>query len=94
MRSWARLHLDILSKPPKPRRRRSDSAPNVPDGERTFIDDLDAVLWEADPETFQFTFVSQGAERLLGYPVSDWLTEQDFWARHIHVDDRAEAVTH
>ena len=91
MRSLARLHLDILS---KPRRRRSDSARKVPDAEQTFIDDLDAVLWEADPETFQFTFVSQGAERLLGFPVSDWLTEQDFWARHIHADDRDEAVTH
>lgn len=55
------------------------------------VDALGAVIWEADPATFRFTHVSRGAERLLGYPLSRWY-EPDFWATHIHLDDRATAV--
>jgi two-component system cell cycle sensor histidine kinase/response regulator CckA len=56
------------------------------------VDDIDAVVWEADPATFAFTFVSKGAERLLGYPISSWLHEPAFWANRIHPDDRVGAV--
>jgi two-component system, cell cycle sensor histidine kinase and response regulator CckA len=52
---------------------------------------IDGVVWEADARTFQFTFVSQQAERLFGYPCEQWL-EPDFWAEHLHPDDRAAAV--
>ena len=52
---------------------------------------IDGIVWEGDPATFRFTFVSAQAERLLGYPASDWLT-QGFWAAHIHPDDRHTAV--
>lgn len=53
---------------------------------------MDGVVWEADAETFQFTFVSQHAEALLGYPCNRWLNEGDFWRDHIHADDRSAAV--
>ncbi len=56
------------------------------------IEGLDAIIWEADARTFRFTFVSRQAERLLGYPVEAWLSEPDFWVRHIHPDDRDRAV--
>ena len=36
------------------------------------INSVDSIVWEADPATFQFTFVSNQAERLLGYPVEQW----------------------
>jgi PAS domain S-box-containing protein len=60
---------------------------------RALLDDLDAIVWEADPRTVQFSFVSQKAERLLGYPIARWLDEPDFWVRLIHPDDRERAVT-
>ncbi|HET9984382.1 MAG TPA: GAF domain-containing protein [Longimicrobiales bacterium] len=41
----------------------------------------------------RFTFVSLGAERLLGYPVEAWLSEPDFWFKHLHPKDRDRAVT-
>ena len=50
------------------------------------VHSLDAILWEADGETFQFTFVSPQAERILGYPISRWL-EPNFWRDHTHPDD-------
>jgi PAS domain S-box-containing protein len=56
------------------------------------LDDLDAIVWEADPRTIQFSFVSQKAERLLGYPVNRWLAVPDFWVRLIHPDDREWVV--
>ncbi len=60
---------------------------------RTLLEDLNAVVWEMDVPTFQITFVSQQAERLLGYPVENWLTEKDFWTKHIYSNDR-ERVEH
>jgi PAS domain S-box-containing protein len=50
------------------------------------INSLDGIVWKADADTFQFTFVSPQAERILGYPISRWL-EPDFWRRHTHPDD-------
>jgi PAS domain S-box-containing protein len=59
---------------------------------RDLIDDLGAIVWEADPRTVQFSFVSSKAERLLGYPVERWLNEPTFWVNLIHPDDRDRAV--
>jgi len=56
------------------------------------VNTLEGIVWEADADTFQFTFVSPQAERLLGYPVGRWLTEPTFWADHLHPDDRQWAV--
>ena len=56
------------------------------------IESVDGIVWEANPETVQFTFVSPQAERVLGYPVSQWTGEPTFWADHLHPDDRDRAV--
>ncbi len=53
------------------------------------INDIDAIIWEADPETMRFFFVSDYAEKLLGYPARRWIEEPDFWQRCLHPDDRA-----
>ncbi len=53
---------------------------------------VDGIVWEADATTFAFTFVSAQAERLLGYPVRQWLESPTFWADHIHPDDREWVV--
>ena len=52
----------------------------------TLINSLDGIVWEADAKTFQFSFVSQQAERILGYPAEDWL-KPDFWVSRLHPDD-------
>ncbi len=51
------------------------------------IESLDAIVWEADPNTFEFSFVSRRAEAMLGYPISRWLSEPAFLFNHIHADD-------
>ena len=50
------------------------------------VNSLDGIVWEADAETFQFTFVTPKAERILGYPLKQWL-EPNFWRDHTHPDD-------
>lgn len=51
------------------------------------IEGIDGILWEFDPCTSQMTFMSKAAERLLGYPLSDWYLP-DFWIDHVHPEDR------
>ncbi len=58
---------------------------------RNLVDSTDGIVWEADASTFNFQYVSGNAERILGYPTSDWL-QPGFWADHIHPDDRADTV--
>ncbi len=56
------------------------------------INSIDGIVWEADAQTWRFSFVSKQAERLLGYPIDRWLTEPTFWVDHIHPDDQTWAV--
>jgi PAS domain S-box-containing protein len=58
---------------------------------KQLVADIDGIVWEADARTFRFTFVSEEAERLLGYPVAQWLAP-GFWADHIHPDDHDRAI--
>lgn len=59
---------------------------------KSLIDSIEGIVWEASAETFEFSFVSKQAERLLGYPVERWIDEPTFWADHLHPDDREWVV--
>jgi PAS domain S-box-containing protein len=48
---------------------------------------INGIVWEFDVATFLVTFVSQQAERLLGYPLEQWFLP-GFWLDHLHPDDR------
>lgn len=48
----------------------------------------DAIVWECDPQTLKFTFISQSAERILGYSVEQWQSKPSFWVNILHPDDR------
>jgi PAS domain S-box-containing protein len=56
------------------------------------VDGSGAIVWEADPRTYQFSFVSPSAEKILGHPVRRWLDEPEFWPGLIHPDDREATV--
>jgi PAS domain S-box-containing protein len=59
----------------------------------TLVNSLDGIVWEADPQTFAFSFVSPQAERMLGYPLARWTVEPTFWKDHIHPDDQGWATS-
>jgi diguanylate cyclase (GGDEF)-like protein/PAS domain S-box-containing protein len=52
---------------------------------------IGALVWEADAEDLHFTFVSQHAEKLLGYPADRW-TRDSSWGDHVHPADRERAL--
>jgi PAS domain S-box-containing protein len=56
------------------------------------IDSVEGIVWEADDVTRQLQFISRKAEGILGYPVSRWLEEPDFWRAHLHPDDREKTI--
>ncbi|MDX1586532.1 MAG: PAS domain S-box protein [Balneolaceae bacterium] len=56
------------------------------------VHSLNGILWEADGRTFQFTYLSPQVEQILGYTPEVWYNDPDFWANHIHPEDRDEAI--
>ncbi|PLX84134.1 MAG: hypothetical protein C0614_05210 [Desulfuromonas sp.] len=56
------------------------------------VESIDGIVWELDLPSFRFTYVSHKAEELLGYPINNWLHQDDFWQNHLHPDDRQWAV--
>jgi PAS domain S-box-containing protein len=50
------------------------------------VNSLDCIVWEAEARTFQFSFVSSQAQRILGYAPEEWLSP-GFWASHVHPED-------
>ncbi|MFP5327814.1 MAG: PP2C family protein-serine/threonine phosphatase, partial [Acidimicrobiia bacterium] len=69
----ARLHQEVL-------RQRSRY--------EELVNSLGAVVWEATPGSSHYDFVSDPAERMLGYPLERWLYEEGFFWRMLHPDDR------
>jgi signal transduction histidine kinase/transcriptional regulator with GAF, ATPase, and Fis domain len=55
------------------------------------VEGLDAVFWEADATSLQFTFLSSRAEQLLGPDLSDWRSAARTWGQHVLAQDRREA---
>jgi PAS domain S-box-containing protein len=54
----------------------------------TLVHSVEGIVWEANAHDSQFTFVSQQARRLLGYPAERWLRNRNFWKNHLHAKDR------
>jgi len=58
----------------------------------SLVHSIDGIVWEFDPGTFTFTFVSQQTERLLGYSPDTWVNDPTFWVEHLHPEDRSWVV--
>jgi len=52
------------------------------------IADVDGIVWECDPYSFRYGFVSPRAPGILGYPVEQWLADPAFFTTLLHPDDR------
>jgi PAS domain S-box-containing protein len=52
------------------------------------VESIEGIVWEADAQTFQATFVSHQAERILGFPAALWLRQPNFWLQRLHPQDR------
>jgi PAS domain S-box-containing protein len=59
---------------------------------KSLVDSIEGVVWEADPTTFRFRFVSPQAERLFGYPLERWYSSENFWKVLLREEDYDTAV--
>ncbi|MDG2430906.1 PAS domain S-box protein, partial [Flavobacterium sp.] len=59
---------------------------------QSLIDTVDGIVWECNPETFEFTFVSKKVEEILGYSAEEWLSSATFWSDHIYVEDKESII--
>lgn len=57
------------------------------------MNSLDCIVFEFDWNVQQFTFVNSQAERILGYPISDWFANK-IWPDKIVEADRRRTVDH
>jgi diguanylate cyclase (GGDEF)-like protein/PAS domain S-box-containing protein len=58
----------------------------------TLLNSVDAIVFEGDPSSCQFLYVSSEAENMLGHKAEDWL-QADFWNTYVHPDDRDKVTS-
>lgn len=83
---------EVLEKELEERRRNEAEVKESRENFATLVNSIEGIVWEFDLLTMKYTFVSQQAEKILGYPISDWLDEPSFWEEHTHGGDREMAL--
>ena len=53
-----------------------------------------AILWRADPQTLEITYVSPEGQQILGYWPERWRSEKNFWSQHVHPEDLERMISH
>jgi PAS domain S-box-containing protein len=85
---------DLKQKPGEPQAL-SDLEPRADPSEERFrevLESVHAIVWEADAATLRPIFVSQGVERILGFSPGQWLQTPNFWADHLHPEERERSL--
>jgi PAS domain S-box-containing protein len=59
--------------------------------EHQLLQSINAIIWEAPIGSRSWSFVSEGAVVMLGYPVSRWMGE-GFWRSILHAEDRDRVI--
>lgn len=54
----------------------------------SIINTIDGIVWEYNLANEKLTFVSKKVESILGYTVEEWKTIPNFWADHLHPEDK------
>jgi PAS domain S-box-containing protein len=61
---------------------------NVERRNSQLVESIQAILWQRNCTSMQFTFVNRNCEILLGFPLSEWQANPQFLEDHSHPDDR------
>ncbi|BCS34893.1 hypothetical protein TBR22_A41190 [Luteitalea sp. TBR-22] len=70
------------------RRREAEEALRATERQmQQLVHSVKAIVWRRDVATGRYSFVSQEAEQLLGYPASRWTAEPGFVSGIMHSDD-------
>jgi PAS domain S-box-containing protein len=60
------------------------------DAKRRFqeiVNSIDGIVWEFDLAQSRFSFVSERAVAITGFPCAEWLSDPQFWSARIHPGD-------
>jgi diguanylate cyclase (GGDEF)-like protein/PAS domain S-box-containing protein len=55
---------------------------------KNLAESLTEVIYRADPETFEASYVNNAIKSVYGYTVEEWLMDPDCWEKSIHPDDK------
>jgi PAS domain S-box-containing protein len=59
---------------------------------RSLAENLNVLVYRADPATLRATYVNRFVEDLYGYSAEEWLRDPTLWERSIHPDDRERVL--
>jgi len=54
---------------------------------QALIEQHPVILWRQKISNNKMIYISSKVEGLYGYPLEQWLTEKNFWLKHIHKED-------
>lgn len=74
------------------RKRAEDALRRMQEDHAGLVNAVEGIVWEADLGSLDFRFVSQQAERLLGYPLSEWFDTPNAWIKYLHPEDRDRVI--
>lgn len=52
------------------------------------VNSIDGIVWEYDPVTLRFLYVSSQAEAMLGWSRRAWVEQANFRLKHVHAEDQ------
>lgn len=59
---------------------------------KDLVNSVEGIVWEAEVPEHRFSFVSKQAEKLLGYPLEQWVKNANFWRDALHPEDAASTI--
>jgi len=57
----------------------------------SLVQTIEGIVWEADAQTYEFSFVSDKVKSILGFTPDEWLSKHNFWKSHIYPEDQEKA---
>ncbi len=59
---------------------------------RSLTENLEELIYRADPVTFEPTYANSSIERVYGYTVEEWLKDTTLWESSIHPEDKERTL--
>ncbi|MDZ7806803.1 MAG: PAS domain S-box protein [Gracilimonas sp.] len=59
---------------------------------QSLIGTIDGVIWEAEPDSMQITYISEQSRTMFGYEPDQWVKSDKFWMQKLHPEDRDATV--
>lgn len=67
---------------------------NNPEQLYPLLQSIGGIVWEADINMQQFTFISDHVQNITGFPQEEWLTKPCFWKTRVHPEDYQVATNY